>query len=347
MKFYVLFAMSLINQLFVRQVRLLKINSILRILIISIGISGNVSAQSLDRYCLSTIGKIETANKTPVFDPTPSLPYFIDSVENLPKLYKKPCTKFYRFFWGRCDRRTFFSYSPTLNRVFIQGHRRTDWGGNFAHLEISPSGTKSVPESLVNSDFLEDLPTLNGAVFKSDEGEALFYNGSQITNLSSSFPEQKKRKNNNNGRNWNLKKTIEGRFFIVDNGFYSKHFPFVMELKTGINIEFIDVPKKVTNQPWEFYTLKNDSRLWVLSRRSILTETNGKLKEVVDVYPDNIITVNTTFEQLKDGSIFFQVENTDTKSITNYFLRKASPTANCEIMLDTSKPVLLKPELEN
>ena len=95
--------MSLIYQLFVRQVRLLKIKPILKILIITIGISGNASAQSLNKYCLSTVGKIETANKTPVFDLTQKLPSFIGSVENLPELYKKPCNKFSRYFWG-CDR---------------------------------------------------------------------------------------------------------------------------------------------------------------------------------------------------------------------------------------------------
>ena len=86
--------MPLIYQLFVRQVQLSKIKSILRILIITIGISSSASTQSVDGYCLSTVGKIETTNKkTTVFDPTPQLPPFIDSVENLPELYKKPCNK--------------------------------------------------------------------------------------------------------------------------------------------------------------------------------------------------------------------------------------------------------------
>ena len=169
--------MSLIYQLFVRQIQLSKIKSILRILIISIGISGNVSAQSLDGYCLSTVGKIETTNKKArAFDPTPPLPYFIDSVENLPELYSQACNKLYRFIWGECERKTFFSYSPTLNRAFIQGHRQTDWGGDFAHLEISPSETKSVPELLIYSGFSRDIPALNGALFRRrSKGEALFY----------------------------------------------------------------------------------------------------------------------------------------------------------------------------
>ena len=341
--------MSLIYQLFVRQVQLSKIKSILKIIIITISISDNVSAQSLDGYCLSTLSQIETAKKKPAEDPTQKLPSFINSVENLPELYKKPCTKFYRFFWGRCDRQTFFSYSPTLNRVFIQGHRQTDWGGDFVHLEISESGAKSVPQPLVNSGFLEDLTTLNGAVFKSHEGEALFYNGSLVTNLSSHFPEPKKRENN--GRNWNLKKTLEGRIFIVDDGFYSKRLPFVMELKTGIdtglNANFVSVPRKIANQSWDFFTLNKDTQLWVLSEQSILTEINGELKEVIIISFPNTISFYINVKQLADGSISFQVENINTELTTKYFLRQASSTANCEIMLDTNKPVLLEPELEN
>ena len=344
--------MPLVHQFNFSKIRLLKIESIFKIIVISIGITSSVNAQTLNEYCLSTVGQIETTNKkTKVFDPTPPLPYFIDSVENLPELYEKPCTKFYRFFWGSCDRETFFSYSPTLNRAFIQGHRQTDWGRDFTHLEISPSGTKSVPEPLVNSGFLKDVPALNGAVFQDDNGEALFYDGSKITNISFYFPNREKRKkrkkvNNYHPRSWNIIKTYNGRIFIVDNGFYSKQSPFVMELKTGINIEFIDVPKKVTNQAWEFYTLKSDSRLWVLSEQSILTEIDGELKEVVIISSPNIIDFYINVRQLADGSISFQVENTSTKSTKNYFLRQTSAKANCEIKLDENKLVLLDPQLK-
>lgn len=146
-----------------------------------------------------------------------------------------------------------------------------------------------------------------------------------------------------------MKKTIEERFFIVDDGFYSKSFPFVMELKTGIDtdiyIDFIGVPKKIANRSWKFFTLKNDPRLWVLSEKSILTEIDSELKEVIIISSPNIISFYINVKQLVDGSISFQVENINTKSITNYFLRQASPTANCEIMLDANKPVLLKPNL--
>ena len=107
--------MSLIYRLSFTKIRLLKIKSILGIIVISIGITSSVNAQSLDGYCLSTVGKIETTNKKArAFDPTPPLPYFIDSVDRLPELYSQACNKFYRFVWRSCERETFFSYSPTL-----------------------------------------------------------------------------------------------------------------------------------------------------------------------------------------------------------------------------------------
>ena len=337
--------MSVIYQLFVRQVRLLKLKTALRILIISIGITSSVNAQSLNEYCLSTVGQIETANKTPVFDPTPPLPYFIDSVENLPELYEKPCNKIYRFFWESCDRETFFSYSPTLNKAFIQGYRRTNWGGDFAHLEISPSGTKSVPESLVNSGFSRDIPALNGALFRGrSKGEALFYDGDKITNLFDYFPRLKEEKQS---LGWYFTQTSKNRMFLVVDFVRSKGNPFLIELKPGLKLNFIYAPKSLKNRWLKLFTLSNDSDLWVVSRKSILTEVDGKLQDIIIVSSSSNIQGPINVEQMTDGSISFQVENTSTKSTKNYFLRQASPIANCEIMLDANKPVLLEPESEN
>ncbi|MEM8723717.1 MAG: hypothetical protein AAGE84_31310 [Cyanobacteria bacterium P01_G01_bin.39] len=338
--------MSLIYQLFVSQVQLSKIKSILKILIISIGISGNVSAQTIHEYCLSTVGKIETTNeKTKVFDPTPPLPYFIDSVENLPELYEKPCNKFYRFVWGECERKTFFSYSPTLNRVFIQGHRRTDWRGDFSHLEISPSGTKSVPESLVNSDFSEDISTLGGVLFRGDlEGEALFYNGNKVTNLSNYFPQSKNRKQ---GFKWDSIQTFDGRTFLAVDFVRTQGNPFIMELKPGLRFRFIPVPKELKNTLIDLFTLPKDSRIWAKAGKNILVEVNGELQNIIEASSLPNISGPIKVEQLADGSISFQVKNRSSELTTNYFLRQASPKANCEIILDINKPVKLEPELKN
>ena len=336
--------MSSIHQLNFHKIRLLKIGSILRILIISIGISSSVSAQSLDGYCLSTVGKIETAKKTPVFDPTPQLPPFIDSVENLPELYKKPCTKFSRYFWG-CDRKTFFSYSPTLDRVFIQGHRQTDWGEDFAHLEISVSGTKSVPESLVDSGFVEDVPALNGVLFQGRlKGEALFYDGDKVINLSDYFPEPQRGKQS---LRWYFLQTSQERMFLAVDFIRTQGNPFIMELKPGLELKFIPVPKELKNIQINLFTLQKDSRLWAVIGRSILIETEDGLKNIIKVSDSENISGPFNFQELSDGSVSFLVENTSTKSLKRYFLRQALAKANCEIKLDENKPVLLNPQLKD
>ena len=337
--------MSSVHQLNFLKIRLLKPETVLRILIILIGINSSASAQSLNEYCLSTVGKIETTNKTPVFDPTPQLPPFIDSVENLPELYSQPCNKFYRFFWGSCDRKTFFSYSPTLNRAFIQGHRQTDWGGDFVHLEISESGTKSVPETLIDSGFVEDVPALNRVLFIGNlKGEALFYDGNKVINLSDYFLQSKKFKQD---RRWLYRETSDVRVFLAVDFIRTQGNPFIMELKPGLWFRFISVPKEFKDTLIDLFTLQKDSRLWGIAGRNILAEVNGELQDIIIVPSLPNISGPIKVEQLADGSIYFQVKNTKTESTTNYFLRKASPTANCEIMLDFNKPVLLGSELNN
>ena len=337
--------MSLVCRLSFAKIRLLKLKTALRILIISISISSSANAQSLNEYCLSTVGKIETANKKArVFDPTPPLPYFIDSVENLPELYKKPCNKFSRYFW-ECDRKTFFSYSPTLNRAFIQGYRRTDWGGDFVHLEISESGTKSVPEPLINSGFVEDVPALNGVLFQDrTKGEALFYDGDKVINLSNYFPQSKKGKQD---LRWFYRETSVGRVFLAVDFVRTQGNPFIMELKPGLWFRFISVPKEFKNTLIDLFTLQNDSRLWAVIGRSILIETEDGLKNIIKVSDSENISGPFNFQELSDGSVSFLVENTSTKSLKRYFLRQASAKANCEIKLDENKPVLLDLQLKS
>ena len=337
--------MSLIYLLNFLKIRLLKPETLLRILMILIGINSSASAQSLNEYCLSTVGQIEENTKTEVEDQTQQLPSFIDSVENLPELYKKPCTKFYRFFWGSCDRKTFFSYSPTLNRIFIQGYRQTDWGRDFAHLEISESETKSVPDTLIHSGFVEDVPALNGVLFQGrSKGEALFYDGDKVINLSNYFPQSKKGKQD---LRWFYRETSQGRVFLAVDFVRTQGNPFIMELKPGLWFRFISVPKEFKNALIDLFTLQNDSRLWAVIGRSILIEAEDGLKNIIKVSDSEKISGPFNLQRLADGSVYFQVENTNTKSSKSYFLRQASAKANCEIKLDENNPVLLDPQLKN
>ena len=172
------------------------------ILIVStIGISDSSVAEVFEKYCLSTVGQVKPINESEREIPRYPIPPFIGSVDHLPQLYRKSCNAFSRFFG--CTRQTFFSYSPTLERAFFQGYRPTTWGGGFVHLEISEEGTKSVPSELVNSGFMENVPALNGVLFKGRSNEALFYDGNKVTNLSQYFPKPGKRKSSR--RSWILK----------------------------------------------------------------------------------------------------------------------------------------------
>lgn len=308
-----------------------------------LGISNSAVAESLNSYCISQTGQQEQAKKPQENLANNHIPSFISSVKNLPELYQNPCNTIERFLF-ECLPKTFFSYSPTLDRVFMQGYRKTNWGGDFVHLEISEEGTKSVPDALIDSGFAEDIPELNGVLFEADSGEALFYDGSKVTNLSSYFPKVKGEKE---VRSWYFEDTSEGRMFLVVDFVREKGYPFLMELKIGLNFIFISVPKELKNTYIKLFTLSNDSRLWGVAGDTIFTEIEGRLQSVLTVSPTLRIIGPAGTEQLEDGSIAFQVENRSTKLITNYVLKHASAKNNCEIMLNAYKPVLLKPELSN
>ena len=323
-----------------RSFQLLTVTRILQILIVlTVNILNSAVADSLSGYCIFQAVQQGQAKKPRKDSKQNEIPLFIGSIENLPELYKNPCNKIERFFF-ECIPNTFYSYSPTLDRAFIQGYRKTDWRRDFAHLEISESGTKSVPKALVNSGFVEDIPALNGALFQGHSGEALFYDGSQITNISSYFP---KLKRETKVRSWYLEGTSEGRIFLAVDFVHSKGSPFLMELQTGLRFIFIPVPKELENTYVKLFTLPNDSRLWGMAKNTILAEIDGKLKNILIVRSSLYIIKSAYVEQLADGSIAFQVENKKNKSITNYVLKHDSSASSCEITLDANRPIILEP----
>ncbi|MGL5941795.1 MAG: hypothetical protein ACRC2S_15715 [Waterburya sp.] len=311
----------------------------LLLILLTVSVANSAVAESLNEYCISQVSPQEVAKPRENSEEVESsIPPFINSIENLPQIYKNPCN----ILSIECIRKTFFSYSPTLDRVFIQGYRKTFLGRGFVHLEISKSGTKSVPDALIESGFAEDIPELNGVLF-SGHSEALFYDGSKVTNLSAYFPKLKWKKE---ARNWWFEKTSEGRMFLVGDFIDSKGYPFLMELKPGLDFTFISVPKELKNTYVQLFTLPNSSRLLVVTKNALLTEFNGKLQNVIIISSPFGITDTAYVEQLVDGSIAFKIQNENTKSITNYVLKHTSSTANCEIMLNPDKPVLLQPESE-
>jgi hypothetical protein len=316
--------------------RLLKIPRILTLLIaLTIGIPDSAVAESLNEYCISQVSQseVKTPRKFPEEEEIP-LPPFIGSVENLPKIYDHPCN----IFSIECIPETFFSYSPTLDRVFIQGYRKTTWWGGFVHLEISKLGTKSVPDALIESGFAEDIPELNGVLFSGHSGEALFYDGDKVTNLSANFPKLKGINKIYKTRSWYFEKIANGRMFFISTGHYSRDLPFVMEVKKGLRTTWISVPKEFEEKGIiKLFTMPNSSRLWVTTTTAILTEFEGKLQNVFTVSPPSIMYSSNT-EQLPDSSIAFQVDNENTKATKNYVLKHTLAIDSCEIRMNPNLP---------
>ena len=330
-----------INRFNLSQSRAIRIISILIVSII--GNADSAVAGVLDKYCLSSVGQTEPIEESERVIPQEPVPlYLSQKVKDIREIYRKPCNVFFRFFG--CTRQTFFSYSPTLDRVFFQGYRPTTWGGGFVHLEISEEGTKSVPSELVNSGFAEDIPTLNGVLFAGHANEALFYDGNKITNFSQYFPNQNDAYLSN--LRWYFTETSNERFFLVVDFVNSKKEPFLMELEPEANFTLIDVPKDFRNTFLKLFALPNDSRIWGITRNNVLAEVEGKLQKVLTV-SSPLYIVAPGFDRSVDESILFEIRSEDTESTTDYFLREVSPTANCEIMLDEEQPILLDPELNN
>lgn len=303
-------------------------------------------AKSLEKYCIQKATKQEQENLKPKPEPTEKIPSFIGSIDNLPELYVKPCTKIERYFF-ECSLRTLFAYSPTLDRAFIFGHRKTNWGGDFVHLEISASGTESVPNELINSGLFKDSPTLNGALFVDKNNNPLFYDGKKVTNLTQYFPDPtKKAKGNFNG--WRFVETSANRVFMYNVSSKYKGEPFLMEFKPELDFSFISLPESVDNTTLRLFTPFNDSRLWGLTRDSIVTEIDEKLQNVVTVASPLLIVGPGLIEQLADGSISFYIRKKGNMRFrTLYFLKQYSSQTDCEAIFEIQQPILFTPSLND
>jgi hypothetical protein len=325
----------------------ISIQKILTILLVIVVFSPSAVASSLDGYCISKVGRKKKRQLESIAEIENKLPTNFVFPPELPELYTRPCTVFGRFF-GNCDLNTYFSYSTTLDRVFIQGHRETFLGPDFISLEVTRDRIKPDPELIALAGFVGDIPQWNGALFQNSSGDALFYDGVTVTNLSKDFCQLER---GEEFKGWSWQKTIGGREFLARYTYpitaKNPSYPlFIMELEAQPGFKPIFLPKTVQNTWLELFTLKNDSRLWGITGNSILAEVGGRLKTVATI-PKSFL-MNVPRWESTDGSILFDVlDQNNTELTTSFFLRQASPTANCEVMLDADKPVSLEPELNN
>jgi hypothetical protein len=100
------------------------------------------------------------------------------------------------------------------------------------------------------------------------------------------------------------------------------------------------MPADIKNDWLNLFKLSHNSRLWGVARHKLVTEIKGNLKTIINV-KEPFVLDSFNASQKQDGTLAFTVENPKTKSSTQYFIVKASPTAQCKVNLNTDKPIFL------
>jgi hypothetical protein len=255
-----------------------------------------------------------------------------------PKIFSKPCSMFSDFF-GSCLRAQGI-YSKTLGRAFVEGHRVNFFGfSEPVSFEMMQGTVKPLPKPLQGARFVADVPQLKGALFRGVSDEALFYDGLKVTTLIKGSSAQWWL--DNSRPNWYVINIDSVRRTFLTNIVYLGTNNFFMELKPELILVPIAVPGEL-NESWlSFYSHIQDSRLWVVTRDRVVTEVKDSLHTVLKVEKPSFIDGPKGIGQAPDGTLAFTVKNPKTKSSTQYFIIKASPTTHCKVNLNADKPIFL------
>jgi hypothetical protein len=254
-----------------------------------------------------------------------------------PEIFSKPCSMFSIFF-ANCLRSQSV-YSSTLDRAFIEGHRINFFGlPEPVSFEMIKGIVKPSPKLLQGARFITDVPQLKGTLFRGAFDEALFYDGFKITTLIKGSSAQRL---DNSRPNWYVTNIDSVRRTFLTNIAYLGSNNFFMELKPGLVLTPISVPDGL-NESWLFfYSHIQDSRLWGVTRHRVVTEVKDSLHTVLKVEKPSFIDGPKSIGQALDGTLAFTVNNSQTKSSTQYFIVKSSPKVQCKATLDINKPILL------
>lgn len=289
----------------------------------------------IDRRATDYLMKVNLSEQTPSFD----------APKRLIELTDKPCHLLRRLL-TECQPGE-YNYSPSLNRVFISGYRKEGWRKQkYTHLEFVSGEQQPVPKLLKKAVFIADIPEWNGALFRQTSGEALFYNGDTVIDLSSDFLELE---NGENFQDWDVDKTLGGRTFIGKFKGRSPEDPlFLMELKAEPGLTPVYLPETLKHKWLEVFTFANDpkSTLWIVTRKFIFAQIDRRIQTAVKVSLSSFIDrplINSLKErQLNPEALSFTIENVTTKSTTDYLFQLASNRKNCQMMVDFNQPIILK-----
>lgn len=270
-----------------------------------------------------------------------TMPPTLGSPVALPKLYTNPCSAWARF-WDNCILEG-GTYSPTLGRVFITGHRGTFWGGSaLVSYEIVAGQPKLLPEKaqgarlVYGAPLIFEVPKLKGVLLRGASGEPLFYDGVKVTTLLSGELVRDK----DDGKNpWYIESTKSGRTFLTNAGLSRKPI-FLAEIEAGLKLRPISIPDALAESLLHLIQLTDDTPMLGVTDKGIYLEVENSLKIVATVPEKLFIHIPPGIKQSPDGSLYFVLTNLTTGSTTDYFLVRSSPTSRCQATLNPSKPVL-------
>ena len=162
----------------------------------------------------------------------------------LPELMREPCVSLFWYVLGACMPAD-STYSATLNRAFVTGHRVTLLGWpSLVSFEIVAGEAKRFPAKFRSARFVVDVPNLKGSLLRGRAGEVLFYDGVSIIPLLVDFPN---RPMNDVLAGWRVEIFPTGRTYLRRGKNRPGRQPFLMELKAGPTLVPIPLSEKWLN----------------------------------------------------------------------------------------------------
>ena len=279
----------------------------------------------IDGHEIDYMARLDLSSKPPTFE----------KLVKLSKLKGEPCPLWLDFLWG-CSLAKGI-WSPTLNRAFISGHPVTFFGrSNPVGFEVIAGESKPLPTELKDARFLADLPKLNGVLFRGSSNEAFFYDGATVTTLLGSYPPDT---SGDYRLTWHHQSTLGERTFLISIRRSEKDDVFLMELKAGPILMPISFPNEEDLNELDLFALPNDPRTWGVLRNNVVAEVEGSFQTVVTI-PEPYKIYGPVW-QTPDGSIAFVVKNEITEASTDYFIRHAGATSQCQATLSAEEPIVI------
>jgi hypothetical protein len=245
------------------------------------------------------------------------------------RLVSRPCSYLENLIFACPPAETY--YSPTLKQIFVTGHEVSLFGVSSPRAYIIVRGKPTplqIPDALESIRFHQEVPVANGILFRGRNQEVIFYDGQRFTTLLSK------------NLAWRLEYTLGGKraFLIYVMRSQGKRASlFLQELTAGTKLTPIPtqlIPNDFRS-PINFFTLPKDTTLWAISEDRLFAKVNGRLQRVFTFSKPMTFDFGTGVWQTPDGAIGFTLKDSNSTLGSdggiNYFLRRTSQSAKCEI----------------